>query len=75
MESVKIKLIDIDEIREFVNEAMKVDGEIDVHKGRYVIDGKSIMGMMSIDVFSGIEVFFPPTAADFKVFLTRFTFK
>lgn len=54
---------------------MKVDGEVDVHKGRYVIDGKSIMGMMSIDVFSGIEVFFPPTAADFKLFLTRFTFK
>ena len=75
MESVKIKLIDIDEIREFVNEAMKVDGEVDVHKGRYVIDGKSIMGMMSIDVFSGIEFFFPPTAADFKLFLTRFTFK
>ncbi|MCI5676895.1 MAG: HPr family phosphocarrier protein [Clostridia bacterium] len=56
MKSVKIKLSTIADVRDFVNIVSKSDTEIDLTSGRYVVDGKSIMGIFSLDLLSPITL-------------------
>ena len=56
MKSVKIRLSTIADIRDFVNIVAAYDGEIDLISGRYVVDGKSIMGIFSLDLLSPITL-------------------
>lgn len=56
MKKVNIKLESIQDVRDFVNlmTAQKID--IDLSSGRYVVDGKSIMGIFSLDLLQPIEM-------------------
>ena len=54
MKSVKIRLSTIADVRDFVNIVAAYDGEIDLISGRYVVDGKSIMGIFSLDLLSPV---------------------
>ena len=56
MTSVNIKISTIAEVRDFVNAVAAFDGEIDLSSGRYVVDGKSIMGIFSLDLLSPIKL-------------------
>ena len=56
MKSVNIKLSTIADVRDFVNAVAAFDGEIDLSSGRYVDDGKSIMGIFSLDLAKPIKV-------------------
>ena len=56
MKSVKIKLSTIADVRDFVNIVSKSDTEIDLTSGRYVVDGKSIMGIFSLDLSKPIRL-------------------
>lgn len=56
MKEMKIKLFTIQEIREFVNQVILLDYEVDLVQGRYIIDAKSIMGIFSLDLLSPITV-------------------
>lgn len=38
----------VKEVMEFVDDANKLNGDINVYAGRYIVDGKSAMGMCSI---------------------------
>lgn len=50
MTSFPIMLHSVSDIKEFVNAASRLDCEVDVRSGRYLVDGKSIMGLFSIDL-------------------------
>lgn len=56
MKKVMISLNSIDAIKNFVNIASKLDCDLDLISGRYVIDGKSIMGIFSLDLSNPIEM-------------------
>ncbi len=56
MKELIIKLTNVQDIREFVNEVILVDYEVDLEQGRYVIDAKSIMGIFSLDLLSPITL-------------------
>ena len=56
MQEMKIKLFTIQEVREFVNQVIMVDFDVDLVQGRYTIDAKSIMGIFSLDLLSSITV-------------------
>ncbi len=53
---MKIKLFTIQEVREFVNQVILLDYDVDLVQGRYIIDAKSIMGIFSLDLLSPITV-------------------
>ena len=72
MKTKFIKMSDINDIANFVNEASKVESDINVLKGRYIINGKSIMGVMSIDMSTGMTVEYPADAIDFENFISQF---
>lgn len=48
MQQLKIKLLTINDIKEFVTEANYCDFDIDLISGRYTVDAKSLMGIFSI---------------------------
>ena len=56
MKELKIKLTNVQDIRDFVNEVILVDYEVDLVQGRYTIDAKSIMGIFSLDLLSPITL-------------------
>ena len=56
MKSVDIRLSTIADVRDFVNTVSATDVEIDLASGRYVVDGKSIMGIFSLDLLAPIKL-------------------
>ncbi len=45
-----IKLVSIDDVKEFVKKANDADYDIDLSLGKYTVDAKSIMGIFSLDL-------------------------
>ena len=57
METImKIKLNNVNDVKEFVNRAMMCEFDIDLISGRYIIDAKSIMGILSLDLSKPINL-------------------
>lgn len=46
----RIKFRKADDVREFVNAASKCDFDIDIFYNRVIIDAKSILGVLSMDL-------------------------
>lgn len=64
MKETKIKLSNVQDIREFVNVVILADYDVDLVQGRYVIDAKSIMGIFSLDLLSPITLIAHSDKAD-----------
>ena len=56
MKTVQISLNSIDKVKSFVNSITQFDFDFDLISGRYVIDAKSIMGILSLDLSKPIEL-------------------
>lgn len=56
MKQMQISLTTVKDIRNFVNEVILVDYDVDLIQGRYTIDAKSIMGIFSLDLLSPINL-------------------
>ena len=56
MKEIKIKLSNVQDIRDFVNVVILADYDVDLVQGRYTIDAKSIMGIFSLDLLSPITL-------------------
>ena len=56
MEIVNIKLNTINDVKDFVNITSKYDFDIDLSSGRFTVDAKSIIGILSLDLSKPIKV-------------------
>lgn len=56
MKEKKIKLATIDEAKVFVSKAMKCNFDIDVAYDRVVVDAKSILGVLSLNLTRDLTV-------------------
>ena len=56
MKTVEIRLSTIADVRDFVNIVSATDIDVDLSSGRYIVDGKSIMGIFSLDLLSPIAM-------------------
>ena len=56
MREVKICLGTIERVKDFVNAVTRLDGDVDIVSGRYVIDAKSIMGIFSVDLSKALTL-------------------
>ena len=52
----KIKFNTVDEVKQYIAKAMMINGDIVIRHSIYVIDGKSIMGLMMLAVGWGAEI-------------------
>lgn len=51
-----INLNDLSKIKKFCNEVMSFTGDIDLVKGRYVVDARSTIGIFTIDLSTPVDV-------------------
>lgn len=56
MKELYIKLTTIADVQNFVNAVLTINGDIDLTSGRYTVDGKSIMGIFSLNLLDAIKV-------------------
>ena len=56
MSERKIKLTALQDVQEFVNAAEQCDFDIDVFYNRVIIDAKSILGVLSLDLSRELTV-------------------
>ena len=56
MKELMIRLSTIQDVNRFVKIVSAADQDIDLSSGRYVVDGKSIMGIFSLDLLSPIKM-------------------
>lgn len=56
MNEMMITFKNTDEIREFVDTVSKYEFDMDMKKGRFVVDAKSILGIMNMGLNSGIRL-------------------
>ena len=56
MHTVQVNLNSVEIVRAFVNSVNTFDSEFDLVSGRFVIDAKSIMGILSLDLSKPITL-------------------
>lgn len=56
MVSVNIHLKEINDVYKLVNILVGFDGDVDLESGRYKVDGKSILGIFSLDLREPIKL-------------------
>ena len=58
MKSVYIKLAQIDDVYTLVNMLVAYDGDVDLESGRYKVDGKSLLGIFSLNLREPVKLTF-----------------
>lgn len=71
MKQKVIVIKEFSKISEFVNQASMVDGDVAVKSGRWVVDGKSLMGVYSLSVDHGVTIEYPDDATAFEKYLNE----
>ncbi len=61
-----------DEVKGFVNEACKCDFDIDISYNSYIVDAKSIIGVLGLDLRQVLTVSYHGYDAAFEEYLKRF---
>jgi phosphotransferase system HPr-like phosphotransfer protein len=72
MKTQFVKINGIQDVMTFVKIASSIDGDILVKKGIYCVDGKSLMGMFSLDLTNGAIVEYPEGAIELENFLINY---
>ena len=54
--TVNIKLREINDVYKLVNILVSFEGDVDLESGRYKVDGKSILGIFSLDLREPIKL-------------------
>ena len=73
MRKRNIRMNQLTDIYEFVNKASKVDGDIYLSRGAYVVDAKSLLGVFSIDMSQAAMLSYPEDATEFEAYAAQFT--
>lgn len=72
METKVISINGLNDIYDFIKEASKVDGDVLLKRGKFVVDAKSFLGVLSIDVSQDTTISYPSDATDFEKYILQF---
>ncbi|MCD8347075.1 MAG: HPr family phosphocarrier protein [Lachnospiraceae bacterium] len=68
----KIRLKTVDEVQEFVKAADKCSFDVEIQNGETLIDAKSIMGVMSLDLTQDLLVVYDEADSELEQVLEKF---
>ncbi len=68
----KIRLAGINDAKEFVQAATKCDFDIDVFYNRVIIDAKSLLGVLSMDLTKELTVKYSEKDLEFENILDKY---
>lgn len=66
MKTVRVQLDSIDKIKVFNRTVCKFDCDFDLEQGRYYIDAKSMLGIMSLDLSAALLLHFSASEEEEK---------
>ncbi|MCI1722984.1 MAG: HPr family phosphocarrier protein [Lachnospiraceae bacterium] len=72
MSEYKVKLSEKD-VKDFVNAAEKHEGDVDISYNHYIIDAKSILGILSMDLSRVLTVAFMGRDPQFEKAIRKYT--
>jgi hypothetical protein len=73
MEEIKqIKLKAPEEVKDFVKAAEKCNFDIDIFYNRYIVDAKSFLGVLSLDLSRSLKVTYRGFDPEFETILTKY---
>ena len=67
-----VKITTISDVKDLINYTREVDGDVLIKKGTYVVDGTSILGVLSLDMSTPVEIVYPQDALELEGFLNNF---
>ncbi len=73
MSERKIKLNELEEVKEFVSAASQCDFDIDVFYNRVIIDAKSMLGVLSLDLTKTLTVKYGGQDMKFENVLSKYS--
>lgn len=56
MQQVHIQFSNVEQVRQFVNSIDKIDASFDLGSGRRIVDAKSILGVMALDLSGPLQL-------------------
>lgn len=72
-----IKLNTINDVKEFVNICSKYEADADVKQGKFTVNGKSILGIFSLNLMEKLNVYIltpdEKVAEDFKQKISKWS--
>lgn len=66
-----LNLNSLDRVKEFCNFTPKLDGDIDILSERYIVDGKSILGLLSLNLAKPLKAMIKANEDEIKMFEDR----
>ena len=72
MKTKVISIKSLNDIYTFLAKAQATEGDIIIKRGCYCIDGKSVLGIFSIDMSQNVVIEYPETAKEFEDFINNF---
>lgn len=71
MKTLEISLNTIDKVKDFANHSAKVETDVSIKSidNHYIIDGKSIMGIFSLDLARNVLVTFDESEVEFEDYI------
>lgn len=72
MKEMIISIKGLNDVYTFLTKAQKTKGDITVQRGKYAVDGKSVLGIFSIDMSQDVIIIYPEDAIEFESFITQF---
>ena len=70
MKNIKVCINAIEDVKEFNSICSKSMCDIDVGSGKYIVDGKSILGLYSLDLTKPVCVSINGTSNDIESFIS-----
>lgn len=71
MKEIKIRFSDVEDTRRFIKYAEKCEFDIDVYYNHIVVDGKSIMGLLGMDLTQPVTVKYQGSDLRFESMLSE----
>lgn len=72
MKDMIISIHGLYDVYTFIEKAQLVCGDVNVKRGVYCVDGKSALGVLSIDMSQDVTVTYPASAKKFEEFIKQF---
>ena len=72
MASKMVKITTISDVKDLINYTRAVNGDVLIKKGNYIVDGTSILGVLSLDMSTPVEIVYPQDALELEGFLNNF---
>lgn len=74
MQQVNIKFNDVNQVKQFVNVIDKIDSCFNLGEGRRVVDAKSILGVMALDLTQPLPLSYDSDDESIREKLTPFLY-